>query len=64
MLDMWQNGPLSVGLHHNWPKVCLWASCGAHVELGTRSYKSNEGLCTAKGNESAELTLDEVACAA
>ena len=32
-----------------------------HVELGTRSYKSNEGLYTVKGNESADLTFDEVA---
>ena len=35
-----------------------------HVELGTRAYKSNEGLYTAKGNDSADLTLDEVTRAA
>ena len=31
-----------------------------HVELGTRAYKSNEGLCTVKGNDSADLALDEL----
>ena len=31
-----------------------------HVELGARAYKSNEGLCTMKGNDSADITLDEV----
>ena len=31
-----------------------------HVELGTRAYKSNEGLYTVQGNNSADLTLDEV----
>ena len=35
-----------------------------HVELGTRAYKSNEGLYTVKGNDSADLTLDEVTHAA
>ena len=35
-----------------------------HVELGTRSYKPNEGMYTVKGNDSAELTFDEVARAA
>ena len=29
-----------------------------HVELGARAYKSNEGLYTVKGNDSADLTLD------
>ena len=52
--------------------LCLYPSTGlqdltgacvrfeTHVELGTRSYKSNEGLCTVKGNDSTDLTLDEV----
>ena len=30
-----------------------------HVELRARTYKSNEGLCTVQGNNSADLTLDE-----
>ena len=53
--------------------LCLYPSTGlqdligtcvrfeTHVELGTRAYKSNEGLYTVKGNDSADLTLDEVA---
>ena len=56
--------------------LCLYPSTGlqdligacvrfeTHVELGTRSYKSNEGLCTVKGNDSADLTRDEVTRAA
>ena len=52
--------------------LCLYPSTGlqdligacvrfeTHVELGTRSYKSNEGQYTVKGNESADLTFDEV----
>ena len=52
--------------------LCLYPSTGlqdlisacvrfeTHVELGTRAYKSNEGLYTVKGNDSADLTLDEV----
>ena len=56
--------------------LCLYPSTGlqdligacvrfeTHVELGTRAYKSNEGLYTVKGNDSADLTLDEVMRAA
>ena len=52
--------------------VCLYPSarlqdligeCGhfeTHVELGARAHKSNEGLYTVQGNNSADLTLDEV----
>ena len=52
--------------------LCLYPSTGlqdligacvrfeTHVELGARAYKSNEGLYTMKGNDSADLTLDEV----
>ena len=52
--------------------LCLYPSTGlqdligacvrfeTHVELGARAYKSNEGLYTVKGNDSADLTLDEV----
>ena len=52
--------------------LCLYPSTGlqdligacarfeTHVELGTRAYKSNEGLYTVQGNNSADLTLDEV----
>ena len=35
-----------------------------HVELGARPHKSNEGLYTVQGNNSADLTLDEVTRAA
>ena len=56
--------------------LCLYPSTGlqdlisacvcfeTHVELGARAYKSNEGLYTMKGNDSADLTLDEVTRAA
>ena len=56
--------------------LCLYPSTGlqdligacvrfeTHVELGTRVFKSNEGLYTVKGNDSADLTLDEVTRAA
>ena len=56
--------------------LCLYPSTGlqdligacvcfeTHVELGARAYKSNEGLYTVKGNDSADLTLDEVTRAA
>ena len=56
--------------------LCLYPSTGlqdligacvrfeTHVELGTRSYKPNEGMYMVKGNDSAELTFDEVARAA
>ena len=56
--------------------LCLYPSTGlqdligacvrfeTHVELGTRAYKSNEGLYTVKGNDSTDLTLDEVTRAA
>ena len=59
--------------HNNIKHLCLYPSTGlqdligacvrfkAHVELGTRSYKPNEGMYTVKGNDSAELTFDEVA---
>ena len=52
--------------------LCLYPSTGlqdligacvrfeTHFELGTRAYKSNEGLYTVKGNDSADITLDEV----
>ena len=52
--------------------LCLYPSTGlqdligacvrfeTHVKLGTRAYKSNEGLYTVKGNDSADLTLAEV----
>ena len=52
--------------------LCLYPSTGlqdligacvgfkTHVELGARAYKSNEGLYTMKGNDSSDLTLDEV----
>ena len=53
--------------------LCLYPSTGlqdligacvrfeTHVELGTRSYKPNKGMYTVKGNDSAELSFDEVA---
>ena len=53
-------------------QLCLYPSTGlqdligacvrfeTHVELGTRAHKSNEGLCTVQGSNSADLTLDEV----
>ena len=56
--------------------LCLYPSTGlqdligacvrfeTHVELGTHAYKSNEGLYTVKGNDSADLILDEVTRAA
>ena len=56
--------------------LCLYPSTGlqeligacvhfeTHVELGARAYKSNEGLYTMKGNDPADLTLDEVTRAA
>ena len=56
--------------------ICLYPSTGlqdligacvrfkTHVKLGTRAYKSNEGLYTVKGNDSADLILDEVTRAA
>ena len=56
--------------------LCLYPSTGlqdligacvrfkTHVELGARAYKSNEGLYTMKGNDPADLTLDEVTHAA
>ena len=65
--------------HHNIElkkHLCLYPSTGlqdligacvrfeTHVELGTRSYKPNKGMYTVKGNDSAELTFDEVARAA
>ena len=62
--------------HGNVEHLCLYPSTGlqdligacvrfeTHVELGTRAYKSNEGLYTAKGNDSADITLDEVMRAA
>ena len=56
--------------------LCLYPSTGlqdligacvrfeTHVELGTRSYKPNEGMYTVKGNEPTELSFDDVALAA
>ena len=56
--------------------LCLYPSTGlqdligacvrfeTHVKLGTRSYKPNEGMYTVNGNESVELSFDEVARAA
>ena len=56
--------------------LCLYPSTGlqdligacvrfeTHVELRTHAYKSNEGLYTVQGNNSADLTLDEVTRAA
>ena len=56
--------------------LCLYPSTGlqdligacvrfkTHVELGARAHKSNEGLYTLQGNNSADLTLDEVTLAA
>ena len=56
--------------------LCLYPSTGlqdligacvrfeTHVELGTRSYKPNEWMYTVKGNDSTELSFDEVARAA
>ena len=56
--------------------ICLYPSTGlqdligacvrfeTHVELGTRSYKPNDGMYTVKGNDSTELSFDEVARAA
>ena len=56
--------------------LCLYPSTGlqdligacvrfeTHVELGTRAYKSKEGLYTVQGNNSAVLTVDEVTHAA
>ena len=56
--------------------LCLYPSTGlqdligacvrfeTHVELGTRSYKPNEGMYTVTGNDSTELSFDEVARAA
>ena len=35
-----------------------------HVELGARSYKPNEGMYTVRGNDSTELSFEEVARAA
>ena len=35
-----------------------------HVEIGSRAHKSNEGLYTVQGGNQAELTLEEVTCAA
>ena len=32
-----------------------------HVELGVRSYKPNEGMYTVRGNDSTELSFEEVA---
>ena len=61
---------------HNNIELCLYPSTGlqdligacvrfeTHVELGTRSYKPNKGMYTAKGNDSADLSFDEVARAA
>ena len=52
--------------------LCLYPSTGlqeligacvhfeTHVELGTHSNKPNEGMYTVKGNDSAELSFDEV----
>ena len=51
--------------------LCLYPSTGlqdligacvrfeTHVELGARTHKSNEGLCTVQDSNSADLTLDE-----
>ena len=44
--------------------IGAWVRFETHVELGMRAYKSNEGLYTVKGNDSADLTLDEVTRAA
>ena len=56
--------------------LCLYPSTGlqdligacvrfeTHVELGMRSYKPNEGMYTVKGNDSTELSFDEVTRAA
>ena len=51
----------------NWitgPDWCVCVRFETHVELGTRAHKFNEGLYTVQGNNSAELTLDEVTRAA
>ena len=56
--------------------LCLYPSTGlqdligacvrfeTHVEIGSRAHKSNEGLYTVQGGNQAELTLEEVTCAA
>ena len=56
--------------------LCLYPSTGlqdligacvrfeAHVEIGSRAHKSNEGLYTVQGGNQAELTLEEVTHAA
>ena len=53
--------------------LCLYPSTGlqdfigacvrfeTHVELGARSYKPNEGMYTVRGNDSTELSFEEVA---
>ena len=55
---------------HLYPSTGLQDLIGAcvrfktHVELGTRSYKPNEGMYKVMGNDSTELTFDEVTRAA
>ena len=56
--------------------LCLYPSTGlqdligacvrfeTHVELGARSYNPNEGMYTVRGNDSTELSFEEVASAA
>ena len=56
--------------------LCIYPSTGlqdligacvhfeTHVELGARSYKPNEGMYTVRGNDSTELSFEEVARAA
>ena len=69
VVERFREGQSNVELNKH---LCLYPSTGlqdligacvcfeTHVKLGTRVYKSNEGLYTMKGNDSADLTLDEV----
>ena len=52
--------PLNRTTRLNW---CVCTLRNAH-ELGARAHQSNEGLYTVQGNNSADLTLDEVTRAA
>ena len=73
VVEQFREGPNNIELKKH---LCLYPSTGlqdligacvrfeTHVKLGTRSYKPNEGMYTVKGNESAELSFDEVARAA
>ena len=70
MVERFREGHNNIELKKH---LCLYPSTGlqdligacvrfeTHVELGTRSYKPNEGMYMVKGNDSAELTFDEVA---